>query len=314
MKASCALLGLLNWRGLLAGAVNTCPGSINVKGYGPVVLTNALWNVPGERAGVVEVDQASGAIIPGMKGRTYFATSCDNASYSFFRYASIPLLGNTLRYTTDMKGAGCGCNAALYLTSLKQNALASGCYDYYCDANSVCGPACAEIDLQEANMVSWRSTLHLWDDGSGIGEGYGGGGKDWNGPRAWTPEDYGPNSNCIRTTKPFQVAISFHTNWGGQLEAMVVELSQDGCKLSTSVGKDGYNYNNRLGMFELTAALEMGMTPIVSYWSAKDLLWMDGKGQDGRGPCDHDAPEACGSSVKFYDFSVGPIEGTVQHI
>merc|ERR1719464_1601225 len=49
------------------------------------------------------------------------------------------------------------------------------------------------------------------------------------------------------------------------------------------------------------------MTPIVSYWSAADMLWMDGRGQDGQGACWSDAPDACGSSARFYDFSVQDI-------
>jgi len=36
---------------------------------------------------------------------------------------------------------------------------------------------------------------------------------------------------------------------------------------------------------------------------------MDGQGQDFQGPCAKDTPEACGSSTKFYDFSVETIPG-----
>jgi hypothetical protein len=83
---------------------------------------------------------------------------------------------------------------------------------------------------------------------------------------------------------------------------MVVTLSQEGhdCPLSVTIG--GY-----AGMGEMSAALKAGMTPIVSYWSAPDMLWMDGKGQDGQGACQVDTPDACGKATRFYNFSIEDI-------
>ena len=88
------------------------------------------------------------------------------------------------------------------------------CKDYYCDAMSVCGVRCPEIDIMEANKHAFRSTLH---DGISNQElptgGFGGGGvlsvcrqdvrcacastrfwkcfhlgKGWMGPRDWSSE------------------------------------------------------------------------------------------------------------------------------
>jgi len=63
-------------------------------------------------------------------------------------------------------------------------------------------------------------------------------------------------------------------------------------------------------MPELSKALAAGMTPIVSYWSSADMLWMDGKGSDGRGPCARDSPDECSKRTKFSNFSVAAIPGT----
>jgi len=81
---------------------------------------------------------------------------------------------------------------------------------------------------------------------------------------------------------------------------MMVTLSQEGksCPLSTLTVAYA-------GMPELTEALQAGMTPIVSYWSADDMLWMDGKGKDKLGACKKDRPDRCAESVRFSNFSVG---------
>eukprot|EP00930_Biecheleria_cincta_P055709 TRINITY_DN419_c0_g1_i2.p1 TRINITY_DN419_c0_g1~~TRINITY_DN419_c0_g1_i2.p1 ORF type:complete len:418 (+),score=80.71 TRINITY_DN419_c0_g1_i2:92-1345(+) len=288
-----------------------CPGAIQMQAYGQVQqvqLVNAYWNVPGERAGPVQVN--NGVIEPEMKGRTYFAEECTPGKFEYTKYSAMKLLGSRLRYMTDLSKAGCGCNGALYLTSLQQCSNPSQCFDHYCDANNVCGVRCDEIDLQEANMFAWHSTLHVEDDGSGIGAGYGGGGNNWNGERDWTKEQYGPGGRCIDTRLPFQVEVAFPVDSAGTLRAMDVKLSQSGknCNLSAEVGEHGYPYGGRSGMAQLTQSLRKGMTPIISYWSSDDMLWMDGKGADGLGPCATDDKEACGKSVSFYNFVLESLE------
>lgn len=81
------------------------------------------------------------------------------------------LSGKTLSLTIDLAQAGCGCNAAIYLVAMPQNLMPTDCKDYYCDANSVCGVTCVEIDLVEANKVAFVSTVHVADDK--FGEAYG---------------------------------------------------------------------------------------------------------------------------------------------
>merc|ERR1712217_114552 len=139
---------------------------------------------------------------------------------------------------------------------------------------------CAEIDIQEANKHAWASTLHVHDDGTGPSGGYGGDRR-----RDWTAAEYGPGARCIDTNRPFQVAASFPVNGAGVLQAMVVTLSQVGHSCHLSVKIENYQWAGRDGMAELSSALARGMTPIISYWKDTNMLWLDGMGGDGKGPC-----------------------------
>jgi hypothetical protein len=182
----------------------------------------------------------------------------------------------------------------------------SECLDYYCDAGNGCGQSCAEIDIQEGNKFSWRSSLHGSGDYDGLGKGVGGGGADWSGPRDWSTAEYGPNASCIDTSKPFQVEAGFPADADCQLIAMEITLSQatrSDCKLKLAI--DSY-----AGMAEMSKALAAGMTPVVNYWNSADMLWMDGKGADGQGPCGTDKPDQCSNRTKFSNFSVVAIPGS----
>lgn len=282
--------------GATGNAWDVCPGNLAFEGLGSVSLVPAGW---GSKRNMSRLE--NGAIQAEIGSRTYFADGCTAGVYEREQYLALDLRGKTLSYTTDFSKAGCGCNAAFYLASLHQNRRKSDCHDYYCDANNVCGESCAEIDIQEANRFAWHSTLHSFMDPAGYGKGYGGGGQSWSGPRQWSHFSYGPRGRCIDTNLPFRVAVSFPVTKGGKLRAMEVTLSQPhhACNLSLSLEK----YRN---MAELDFALQQGMTPIVSYWRNSEMLWMDGRGADFKGPCARDEPEKCGASVIFSDFAVTP--------
>jgi len=276
-----------------------CPGSINVAGVGTVTVKNAKWNVPGEAAGRTEV--TAGQVIPHMKGRAYFAQSCQTGIFDNNQYMSLRLLGRTLRYTTDLSGALCGCNAALYLTSMQQHAYATACEDHYCDASNVCSASCTEVDIQEANTRAWFSTMHMSGDVRGVGGGYGLGRNDWDGSQ------YGPGSTCIDTGRPFEVTVSFPIGADGMLEEMKLALTQGGCSVSSIIPARDYEFGGRLGIEELTSALDRGMTPIISYWEQPGLEgmeWMDGVDKKGHGPCPVSSASLCADSVRFWGFTV----------
>jgi hypothetical protein len=283
-------------------------------GYGPVSLVPTGWKTSG---GGSPISVLANQVKPKMGGRAYFADVCTAGTYDASDYLSLNLLGKTISYTTDLSKAECGCNAAFYLTSMRQHGRKSECGDFYCDANNVCGESCTEIDLQEGNKFAWHSTLHTASDKSGLGGGYGGGGSGWNGPRDWESYEYGPGAKCIDTLKPFDVAVSFPVNTKGELAAMEVTLSQPGhdCPLTTRLSNYSGNHTVKHGshsahnaMGELSAALAAGMTPIVSYWKSDQMLWLDGRGKDYEGPCAVDEARTCGDSVTFSHFKLEDIK------
>jgi len=271
-----------------------CPDGIDLHGHGAISLVPSDWT-----AGTVKVHEG-GKVEPSVGSRAYMAATCTSGVFNRSQYLALKLLGRTLRYTTDLQGAGCGCHAMFYLTSMWENRDRTKCNDYYCDANKICGAACAEIDIQEANLYAWHSTLHTRDDGAGEAGGYGGG-DTWTGPRDWGSADYAPGGRCIDTSLPFQVAVSFPTDANDDLAAMVVTLSQWGHNCPLTVRLSKYP-----GMKELGEALKRGMTPVMSYRGTDNLQWLDGRGADLQGPCAADDGAACArdAGVHFYDFSV----------
>jgi len=275
-----------------------CDGTFKISGShgGDQVLIPTGWKNDGYADVVVEKNM----LLPQIGARAYFADTCTAGKYNHTDYMRANLLGKTLRFSTDITGAGCGCNAAFYLTSMGHNKHVSECFDHYCDANNVCGESCAEIDLMEANQHAWHSTLHTATDTDGAASGFGGGGSGWNGPRNWTEKEYGIGGSCIDTAKPFDIAVAFPIDRHGTLVAMQVSLSQKGQKCQLQARVDNY----ASGMKELTHALLDGMTPIVSYWADDDMLWMDGLGDDKKGPCKKDSAKKCADQVRFFDFSI----------
>ena len=80
----------------------------------------------------------------------------------------------------------------------------------------LCGISCVEVGVQEASKRAWHSMLHSALDHSGVGGGYSGG-LDWNGPRDFKSQQYGPGAYCIDTLLPIEIVVSSPFNAQGQL-------------------------------------------------------------------------------------------------
>lgn len=215
------------------------------------------------------------------------------------KYVAWELLDRTLAFTVDLSAASCGCNAAVYLVSMAQNAEPGTCGgDRYCDANAVCGVRCTEIDLLEANVHAFHTTAHTPEDGDGKGNGIGGSfGTDFI-----PPANYGPGSDVIDTSKPFRVSVYFASSGpGGSLRSIEVTLRGVG-GTELRLNMTDARYARRLH-----AAVQAGMTPAVSYWSDAHLGWL----QDGVCPSWEEVHEdvntqmdACGEAITVGDLVV----------
>mmetsp|Transcript_23990 Transcript_23990/g.59823 ORF Transcript_23990/g.59823 Transcript_23990/m.59823 type:complete len:482 (+) Transcript_23990:91-1536(+) len=287
---------------------NQCPGSTMIQGLGERKLVNSKITKEGTPCAAVDV-QPGGWIAPHLGGRTYFAKTCTDGSYDNNAYEAVQLLGKTVQYTVDLGGTGCGCNVAVYFTSMQKNPQPTACQDHYCDANSVCGVRCDEVDVMEANSLVWRSTLHLADDNVGGAAGYGGTGPH---TQTWTKNEYGPGSTCINTNLPFDVKAHFPATEDEELQGMMIDLIQGDCNLTATVG--WYKFKGKDAIKQLTTSLKEGMVPIVSYWSSAGLLWLDGKDINGEVPCAVDRPNMCPETgPKVSNFQVRNFTGWLHH-
>lgn len=298
----CAWRLLLSLATLLAATAGpSCPGVIEVDGYGEVTLVNSVWYSPGQVAQGVDVPNIR-TVTPHMAGRAYFGDGCTDGSYNQDWYVGLKLLGKKLKYTTDISGAGCGCIASISLVPMRQNRDSTACSDHYCDAKGLCGVSCNEIGIQNANQRAWHSSLHSNGDVEGFSAGFGGISSGTS-PHNFDASQYGPGGVCIDTTRPFEVEASFPINRNGTLKQLEVALSQPGkeCVLKFQVAP-------ALSVLsELSVTLEEGATLAISYWGSEDSHWLDGPGADGKGPCQTDQPWQCAELVMFSNFSLSPL-------
>ena len=195
------------------------------------------------------------------------------------------LAGKTLKYTVDLSSAGCGSNAAIYMVAMPQQHSATHCADHYCDANAVCGAACIEVDLMEANKVAFVSTVHTADDPNG--EAFGIAHYVDATEKRLTARGYdcpyGPSHQCaIDTTKPFDASFSF---LGGAAFGYTVTLEQEGRRATipspvryVSKPPKGGVASAEVANGLLSTQIAAGMTLVVSYWSGskvEEMAWLD---------------------------------------
>jgi len=160
---------------------------------------------------------------------------------------------------------------------MKQNVAPGSCGgDFYCDANSVCGVECAEVDLMEANRLIWKTTLHAANDPAGQ-------------PSQLSFPSYGPGSRCINTDLDFQVKAAVAPSGS----TVAIELTQGAC----TVQVPPVTYPGLFG------PLSAGMTLVVSYWhsvTGDSMTWFGGS------VCPTYDYKLCADTVQLSNFAVSP--------
>ena len=177
--------------------------------------------VDGQEQTKYVVDQWGGSKVSGDElkiphgPRVYLGNKCTSGMKSGMFWHP-DLTKYSLSFTADFSDLGCGCNGALYLVDMPGPSKTS-CGDYYCDANYVCGPGCAEMDVIEANNMAAAITPHACgSDGKGQCDGAGCG---------IHPSSFGPGASfAIDTTKKFRVHMAVDTSFQG----ITTTLSQAG--------------------------------------------------------------------------------------
>ena len=218
--------------------------------------------------------------------------------FGHLSYQKLFLLGKTLRFTVDLSGVHCSCDASIYLVAMGQPTILGE--SNYCDIQGVDGSTpCTEIDLIEGNRAAVQTTLHTRSghgpDGScnqdGCAVNYG---KDRKPPAAEDADPgvelYGPSKFArIDSRKPFTVVAMFATGTEDTEELrMTVAFEQYG--LTVPVFDSLVNGNPTAELRDVpqfqgvpiadqaivNQALRGGMVLAVSLWRADDLSWLDG--------------------------------------
>lgn len=244
----------------MSSAAPKCPGALEVDGYHKLQLIPEGWKMSGPDADDAASKPGNLQLLEGGKkfrirhgSRVYLADKCIPGEYDPKLYANLKLLGKKFRFTANIKGVHCGCNAAMYFTPMHQNThFKNRAGSYYCDANYVGAftwgkkeEGCQELDILEGNSVCIHSTLHAWIekqtgtpangwvmvdrsvwDHDGIAGGNGGGKGGGNGPRTFTNKEFAPGSKTINTDEEFEIVTSFFEK-AGKFDRFVVELHQE---------------------------------------------------------------------------------------
>lgn len=233
-----------------------------------------------------------------FNSRTYMladgvaAEACDGIDFGDDDYSCVDyargayhLAGKELSFAVELDYADCGCNAAVYLVAMAQNPDPTICKDYYCDANSVCGVPCIEIDLMEANRNAFIVTVHVGDDPNG--EGFGIGHYVSQQKRFVSTASacaYGPRDTCtINTHHRFTARYRFSAE--GEPFSFTVVLEQEGRSVSLGEPVRYLSKPNKgaIGSAEeandiLRAQLDAGLNLVISYWAGpkrSDMAWLD---------------------------------------
>jgi hypothetical protein len=266
------------------------------------VLTQLAWRFPFNSSAfsgwagdvnysprLVSVSDDGVFSVQGVK-RFYLVRDHRQTRWENHRYHRFDLRGKTLRFTVDVSGTQCLCVASVYLAHMPDpNSKGSR----YCgirvprDDN---GGVCTELDLMEANVKAYASTLHTQrgtgrsngacdDDGCVVNWGN----RSVTRLKVPAASLYGPHdASLIDTRRPFTVSASASADG-----ALTTAISQDGIELgvfnSSSAGVSREDIERTAAAFD-----DGGLVLALSQWGGFDSLqsWFNGVCSPDFGKCD----------------------------
>lgn len=244
---------------------------------------------------------SGGELILSGPGRAYLVQDVNKRSWDEFEYVRFDLRRHTLKFSVDLSGVPCMCAGTLYLSLMGEPDADAG--DNYCGIQTNCtehpsacydgrNGICTEVDLMEANVKAFQTTLHTQRgkafDGSCNDKGCT---VNW-GNESTTPSGvataslYGRHTGTIDTAKPFEVAATF-----GDDGAMRVVLSQAGISVEHYNNSAASNPNADWPTFPSPSgvppsalrrtkeAMAKGVVLVVSLWGGYSSLstWLNGQ-------------------------------------
>ncbi|KAI1760375.1 glycoside hydrolase family 7 protein [Hypoxylon sp. FL1150] len=275
------------------------------------------------------------------------------------KYQTFTMNGNEIAFDVENGDLGCGLNGAVYFVSMEEDGgkasypsnkagakYGTGYCDSQCardlkwiggkgnvegwdpadDASGIgnLGACCAEMDLWEANSLSYALTPHPCETegyyicessdcgGTYSDDRYAGScdpdGCDLNPFRHGNTDFYGPGGT-VDTSKKFTVVTQFHGS-GTSLESLTQYFIQDGvridvpeskyvapgnviddafCDASKELFGDNMRFEEMGGLAAMGAATGEPMVLVMSVWDDlyANMLWLDGE----KYPLDRDASE-----------------------
>jgi hypothetical protein len=220
-------------------------------------------HIAGANGGVTVSSSGSCTLLQQYEPRVYLMDPTTTTNYYRF---NMDLTGNTIQFNVDVSKTNYGCNSAVYLVQMPSSYTAGS----YCDAQ--CNPnGCVEIDLMEANLYGFQSTLHAGDCSTN--------GKNGCAFNVHGSSTYGPGGSNIDTNKVFTVTYSFTKSSSGTFNGVTIKLSQSGKSgITASITDSTCSYMSSNYVSSLASSIKSGqMVMVNSFWSS-NMAWLDGNG------------------------------------
>ena len=249
-----------------------------------------------DQAKGVTLDQSKLTLNYGVGNSLRLSTSPSGTSGDWTYFS---LLGKTLSWDVDLSNVPCGLNATFYSVYLSQGmGYRDACATFF---------SATELDFMEANQYAWHTTFHCAPNDCGSAPPLGFGGTlsdprylfyDFSGKQTTIQLLYGPGEQyTINTRQPFHASIEFRLDTEGNLEAMLLSLTQGENGIGQQYNASNEEFKgwlNKLGkQIVCTPGIGKGNVLVWSLWTG-GLNWLESP------PCGYGSnPHCSATSCQF---------------